>query len=240
MKISKPFLVFLFLIILCFGGLFLLNRPMTPNETNNRVFEIKSGQGALSVSRRLAEEKIARSRSGFLVYAFLSGNILKFKTGYYFLSPAMSIWQIVEKLGNGEIAEIKAIFPEGFTIKQIEERLNKNFILTGKEIGLKDTGLEEFKKDYWFLKDIPSSISLEGFLFPDSYIFSFDDNGQTITQKMLDNFSRRTSQELSGQEENVLEIVTMASLLEKEVKTPEDKKIVSGILWKRIEAGMPL
>ena len=97
---------------------------------------------------------------------------------------------------------------------------------------------------FYFLKDKPEDTSLEGFLFPDTYEISGGINCDDFIITMLSNFERKITPELKNQmqkkEKSVFEIITMASMLEKEVRTLNDKKIASGILWKRIEVGMPL
>ena len=96
----------------------------------------------------------------------------------------------------------------------------------------------------WTIKDVEEYLGgkidpkLEGYLFPDTYEVNAEDNVEEIVQKILDNFDKKVRSHFGA--ELTPEAVIMASLLEKEVKTPEDKKIVSGILWKRLEIGMPL
>jgi len=106
--------------------------------------------------------------------------------------------------------------PEGFTVKQIEERLNLK--LPGE--------------------------NLEGFLFPDTYQFPLRISGEEVVKKMRDNFEKKLTpelrEEIEKQGKTIFEIITMASLIEKEVKTKEEKELASGILWKRLEIGMPL
>jgi UPF0755 protein len=94
------------------------------------------------------------------------------------------------------------------------------------------------------LKDKPKSLNLEGYIFPDSYKIRKEETIEDIINKTLQNFDKKVTpelrQEIEKQNKTIFEIITMASLLEKEVKTLEDKKIVSGILWKRLENNMPL
>ncbi|PIR72505.1 MAG: hypothetical protein COU42_01025 [Candidatus Nealsonbacteria bacterium CG10_big_fil_rev_8_21_14_0_10_36_24] len=96
----------------------------------------------------------------------------------------------------------------------------------------------------WTVKDIEEYLGekidpgLEGYLFPDTYEIFPEDGIEEIIERMLANFDKKVRSQF--QEEIGPEIITIASLLEKEVRTSEDKKIVSGILWKRLEIGMPL
>ncbi len=123
-----------------------------------------------------------------------------------------------------------------------------------EEKGLKkDEFLKLSKKDFSdsfdFLKDKPKDLSLEGYIFPDTYYI----NKQNITNSgqleylikiFLENFKKKLTsemrEEINRQEKTIFKIIIMASMIEKEVKIPEDKKIVSGILWKRLENNIPL
>ena len=87
-------------------------------------------------------------------------------------------------------------------------------------------------------------MELEGYLFPDTYEIRRDEGIEEIVTKMLQNFDKKMTkdlkEELKRQNKTIFEIIIMASVLEKEVKILEDKEIVSGIFWKRIEEKMPL
>jgi UPF0755 protein len=100
-----------------------------------------------------------------------------------------------------------------------------------------------FSEEFDFIKEKPSSY-LEGYLFPDTYEIDKNLNLEDIIFRMLYNFEDKVDfslrEEIKAQDKNLFEIMIMASLLEKEVSDSEDKKIVSGILWKRLEEGMAL
>jgi len=97
---------------------------------------------------------------------------------------------------------------------------------------------------YRFLKELPSRATIDGFLFPDTYFFDKEYALSDIVDKMLGNFDEKITDAMrvkyKARGKNLYEVVIMASLLEEEVQTLEDMKIVSGILWKRMEIGMPL
>jgi UPF0755 protein len=127
-----------------------------------------------------------------------------------------SLWFFfyLKKLDQFPLAQVRVTIPEGYTNKDIAERFKR---------------FENFDKDIFFsiAKD------KEGYLFPDTYFFTGRETAEEVVAKMEDNFKKRVG-------EIKPEILVMASLLEKESKLPEEKKIISGILWKRLEVGMPL
>jgi len=121
-------------------------------------------------------------------------------------------FRYLKKLDQFPLLQVKVTIPEGYTVKDIAEKFNR---------------FDNFNKEN-FLK-----IAKEGYLFPDTYFLTGKETEKNIVKKMEENFKKKT-----GDVEP--KIVIMASLLEKEARTIEDKKIISGILWKRLEARMPL
>jgi len=102
----------------------------------------------------------------------------------------------------------------------------------------------KLKEKYQFLESVPAGSDLEGFLAPDTYQLGAQSDAAAFVAMALDNFDKeltpRMRQDIAAQGKSVFEIVAMAAMLEKEVRTLDDKKLVAGILWKRLDAGMPL
>lgn len=119
---------------------------------------------------------------------------------------------------------VSVTIPEGFNVYQIASTLQAAGIVSREE----------------FLK---SAVSEEGFLFPDTYEFFKDSKPKVIIAKMKKNFEEKTAiftEDIARQKKDQRDIVTMASLLEEEAASEKDRKLISGILWKRISLGMPL
>lgn len=190
--------------------------PIEPGSDETVIFLVKKGEGAKEISINLKEQGLIRYSSFFRVYALIEDKAEELKAGEYELSLSMNVVEIVNKLASGDRIKKMITIIEGWTLKDIASYLE----------------VEELDSD------------LEGYLFPDTYEISPEDGIEEIIEKMLDNFNKKMSleliEEIASQEKTIHEIVIMASLIEKEVRTFEDKKIVSGILWKRIEVGMPL
>jgi len=257
-KRQKKFLLFLiylfsFFVLLFIFGLYLkseIKNPLDPKSKVFKVIEIKEGEGAKVIAEKLEKERIIKNKYYFLFYVLKTNTKSKLQAGKYSLSPSMSIPYIVKKLVSGDtIKEEKRItIPEGFRTSQIEEKLKKE--LERENIKISDFKIKDFKEKYIFLSDAPDEASLEGYLFPDSYVFTNkkDLNDREVAReaviKMLDNFDKKLDkslrEEIKRQNKRIYDIVIMASILEKEVKTKEDREIVSGIFWKRIQEGKPL
>ncbi len=208
--------------------------------------EIPSGSGIDDIGRTLAQRKVISSASWFNLYARFSGLGSRFKPGEYNLREGMSYWEVIKVLNEGPPRKksYKIIVPEGFTIEQIAERLDKKTpvdIEEFKRLSSSDEGLEI--ADYDFLKEIPIK-SLEGYLFPKTYNFSEDETAENILKVMLSQFNEDVGKlDFGTANENGLslhEIIIIASLIEKEVKVPKERELVSAVIYNRLEKNMPL
>jgi len=208
------YFIVLIVIILLSGFLvwFGIYVPKELWSEESEVFLVKKGEGARTISQNLKEEGLIKFAFFFKAYVLVKKQGAKLQAGEYELSPSMNIPEIVNKMASGDRIKKTITIIEGWTIKDIEELL-------------RDRG-----------GTVP--LELEGYLFPDTYEISPEEGIEEIVGRMLVNFDKKVSSRFG--EELSSEIIIMASLLEKEVQTLEDKKIVSGILWKRLEIGMPL
>lgn len=196
------------------GGLFFLSAPQ--NFPSGKTMVIEKGTGLAEISEKLEKEGFIRSKSVFVLNAIVFNKSKKIKYGKYLFNEPVSVFALTGRLTKGEFGfkPIKIVAPEGLTIKEIAELF---------------VGFENFDKTE-FLEKAGMS---EGYLFPDTYLFLPSAETEQIIGTMKDNFKKKAGD--VGQD-----IVIMASLIEKEVPDSDDRKIVSGILWKRLELGMAL
>lgn len=134
---------------------------------------------------------------------------------------------------------------EGRNLKQIEASWREN-----KELGLifsKSLANEtagDWSSRFSFLKSVPAKSSLEGYLFPDTYRIYASSTAEEMIAKMLSNFEDKVTpdilSDIKAQGRSLSEVITLASLIEKEVRSSSDMEIVSGIFKNRIESGQPL
>ena len=241
---------FLFLIFFIFGfclAAFLISfhyQLKPPRPLNGEVyFTIRKGEGFQEIARNLEEKKLIRSSSSFKLYLLLKGWADKLKPGYYRLSYNLSGKEIAKMLVEGSGREVKVTIPEGWTIFQIEEKLKETGVLKENDT-LLNLKIGDFQKDFPFLKNLPASASLEGFLFPDTYRFEVDTSAELVAKKMLFNFENRFwkkyFKEIEEKKLNLYDLVKMASLIEGEIPYESDRVLVSGILWKRFKNNIPL
>ncbi len=239
--------VFVFIIVLLGASFFLYQFNNASSSISKTIkFEIKPGQSFRQISVNLEKNNLIKSAKYFDIYVLLKGVANKLKAGIYQLSPNMSIKQIADLLYQGPVVrEISVTIPEGYNIYQIDALLAKKGIINkGDLINFRPSGALINK--YTFLAQKPREASLEGFLFPDTYRFfvTLNKNINPVVDKFLANFNRHFTsylkEEIEKKGENLYQILTIASLIEKEIYYKDDKLIVAGILEKRLKNQMPL
>jgi len=217
-------------------------------------FVIEQGEGVKQIGANLKSVGLINSEFYHKIYVWHQGLEKKFQAGEYVLSPNMTLKEIVEKLTKGNTIDkektIKII--EGWNTREISQYFEREGMFQSEEllelVGFpkidyrynKEMGTpKDYSADFDFLKDKPSYVGLEGYLFPDTYRIFQDATLDEIVVKMLNNFDKKLTpemrEEIKNQGKSIYEIITMASIVEKEVRSQEDMKIVSGIFWDRIK-----
>ena len=216
--------------------------PANPFSHETAKYEVKKGLGDEEIARELKKSGIIKSEFFFRLYVVASLRHSSLQAGKYNLSPRMSTHTIARKMSNGDVIRNKITIFEGWDKNDVAVYFEE------KGLCKKDEFLALVKKDYSpsfdFLADKPKNLDLEGYLFPDTYEIAEGDTCQDVLGVILANFNKKLAPELrteiAKQKKSIFDIITMASMIEKEVRNINDKKIVSGILWKRIVIGMPL
>lgn len=201
---------------------------MPPKDfPSHKIIKIKNGDSLSMVSGLLLKENIIRSRYYFEVCSKVVGGMKPIIAGEYLFKEPVSACRVAIRVARGlsGISEIKVTLPEGVTNKQIADIIKKDIL------------------EFDFGSFVEKAKNDEGVLFPDTYSFARNVAPEMVISVMTDNFKSKIKpllDEINASGHSEREIVTMASILEKEATSDEDKAIVSGILWKRISIGMPL
>ena len=206
-----------------------VNTPVSGTQ-DFQDFLIVRGSSANRIGNNLEEEGLIQNALAFKVYSQVTGKSKKIQAGEYRLSPHLSLAEIVNQLTKGPV-EVWVTVPEGLRREQVVERFISGL---GKEGEDAITFRQEF---------LVESEGLEGYLFPDTYLFPKTASGSAVVIKLQTTFDTK----IAGFEEGVAEsdlslkeIVTLASIIERETKTDEERPIVAGILINRLEEGMAL
>ncbi len=220
----KKFLIYFFVLLLMVLGFYLwqgIYLPKDRSSQEDKLFIINRGEGVREIAKNLESQGFIRSRRFFELYVFLNDKALRLQSGEYKLNPYLDISQIAEKLFLGLVipSDIRVTIPEGFSLRQIDARL--------AYLNLIEEG-ELLERSY-----------LKGYLFPDTYMFDKRAGLDQIVDTMKANFDRKLTQELreriKTQERTIEDVIIMASLIEEEVAEDYDRRIVSGIFWRRLD-----
>ncbi len=222
-----------------------LNIVLSESLKESIVFEVLPGDSSFLIAKKLKENNLISSVFLFDFYIKKSNRENSLKAGKYSFSQNMSIAQIADAIIFGDIyiEKVRLFVAEGTNIYQLDKKIEKFELKEEKKLSEYKVG--DFKEKYSFLNSVKDDATLEGFLFPDTYIYNKDTvTIRHVIESMLDNFDSKLNfnlrEEITRQGKTIFEIITMASILEREVRTTNDMAIASGILWKRINSDMPL
>ncbi|MEK7599173.1 MAG: endolytic transglycosylase MltG [Patescibacteria group bacterium] len=210
------------------GVVFYIFFSIPADFPSGRVITIEKGLGLSRIADYLLKERAIKFPLVFKMLVAGSVGQTSVKAGNYFFEKPLSMVEIYRRLTEGiyGLSAIKITVLEGWTARQIGDYFEK-------------TGF--FSSENW----LKSAEKEEGYLFPDTYFFDANGlNPETVAKTMRENFEKKITPEIMAEIEqrgkNLKEIIIMASLIEKEMSSPGDARIISGILWKRFEAKMGL
>ncbi|HTW96812.1 MAG TPA: endolytic transglycosylase MltG [Candidatus Methylomirabilis sp.] len=254
------FIIFILILALAIGLFAYFWNINSPAGSVKQVeFTVTPGDSVKIIGGKLLAAGLIKSEFFFEVYVWQAKKGSSFQAGTYELSPTMTVKQIVLQLAAGETIsrEREITIIPGWTLRDIAAYLAQEHLASSTEFyqlagePLKDYAKAkaadlpfDFSADFSILADKPKNFGLEGYLFPDTYRIFSDATARDIIEKMLSNLDGKLDpalrQEINRQHKTIYEIITMASIIEKEVKTEADMKIVSDIFWGRLAAGQAL
>ncbi|MBU1126774.1 endolytic transglycosylase MltG [Patescibacteria group bacterium] len=228
MKKSSFFLILIPLLIVLFFSFWLraMSAPVDMSCTDSscrKTFIIPKNQGLSTISLRLKGEGLIKNSLVFKLLVLKRGLSTSIQAGSFYLKPSMTAEEILESLISGR-EDVWITFPEGWRREQYADRLKANF--------------EDFKEDLF----LELTKNKEGFLFPDTYLFPKDILAEKAVEVIALNFDKKwkiLGEDASKSNFSQFEILTLASIIEREAKE-EDRKLIAGILIKRLENSWPL
>ncbi|MBN7772451.1 endolytic transglycosylase MltG [Clostridium aminobutyricum] len=243
---AKLGIVLIVLIVIISGAVSLYlgkaAKPLNADTTDTVLISIPSGSGTGTIAEILVSNKIINSASNFKLLSKIEGNDGKFKAGSYSLSPSMSYQEIVDSLISGNSATTRFTIPEGLTLSETADRLaDKNLINTDAFM----KAAESSNFDYKFMSLLPNgSNRLEGFLYPETYDVFTNASEEDILIRMLSQFDKLVTEEYYTRAAelgyDMYDIVTIASLIEKETRVSAERATVASVIYNRMAINMPL
>ena len=220
---------------LCLIGLsigVLLTLPLSSSEEVVN-FEVPMGSSSRAIAKRLVEQKLIRSESAFRLIVRHRGTGKRLRAGIYALRRNMALWHIVDELEKGQVTLVGLTVPEGLTtsaVAQLWETAGFGTAAAFREATespclLKAYGLE--------------GKTVEGYLFPNTYKFAKGTTAETAVQMMLNGFKQRWTETFDEEAQNLgltrHEIVTLASVIEKEAQSESERPRIASVFHNRLK-----
>lgn len=226
--------------------------PIDPTSTETVEVEVPYGVGSGYIGELLEEKGLVRSSTIFRLYTRFK-NESSFQAGTYTLSPSLSLDEMISTLKTGKVIvvpDIKLVIPEGFTIDQVTARLAKTADLPKEQISEKLSDREYIRSlvnQHEMLTEevLADGIyhPLEGYLFPATYEFNKGVTLEEIIEDMLEPTERlyqENKNQITASGRTFHELLALASVVEKEAVTSEDRKEIAGVFENRLADGMKL
>lgn len=208
-------------------------KPVTSEETRSQLVQIKEGESSAAIAQALESKKLIRNALAFRLYMRQTGVSSRVQAGVYRFNSSQKPSDIARQLASGDTAVISVTVRGGMRLTQVQDLLvTKGFSKTDVEAALNAQYANPV------LKDKPAESNLEGYLFPDTY---FIDEGRPLSlliELMLENTNKKITPEIREQWAsrglNLHQGLTLASIVEKEAATPEDRRQVAQVFYKRL------
>ncbi len=239
----KKFLCLLVVILLAIT--FFVSTTNNDLQYKEDTFTIEEGETLKTISQNLKKEGFIKNSHLFYFTLYFSNDPKNIKAGTYELSSSMSYSEIIDQIIKGSTVNEKITILEGWTIDNIADYFEEKGLFKKDEFfkvagrsGLGYPSLD-FSNEFKFLECKPKNMSLEGFLFPDTYYINEKDTPETIVKKMLSNFEKKVFNKIENKDDFYNTLI-LASIIEKEVRGLEDKRMIANILLKRLQSNVAL
>lgn len=203
-----------------------------------RVVEVPAHKGTVEVAGILDNAGLIQSRVGFVLLALARGSFRSLKAGEYQIPQGSNTVRVLELLEGGRVLQHLVVFPEGGTLGELARQLDGERLASAEDV-------LRVGKDPVFLRtlDIPAD-SVEGYLFPDSYQFVKGMTPEEILARMVARMREKISPEVlteaHARDLTMHQLLTLASIIEREAVESSEMPLISAVFWNRIRRDMPL
>ena len=217
----------IFVLVVVFTGVWLAFSVLTPpGIASQQIVTLKPGTGARGIAAELQRAGVIRSGNAFLLYHYLRGR-RTLKAGTYEFAHPENMMAVYDHIAKGEVASQGVVIPEGYNMFDIAKTLDEAGVCK------RDAFLDYVRTDVTLIADLaPEARTLEGYLFPDTYNFSPNETPQKVAAVMVKRFRQEATR--LGLTENVQRTVTLASIVEKETRLPDERPLVAGVFENRL------
>lgn len=217
------------------------SRPAAPQAGQTVTVVVSAGMTAQGIAEVLKAQGIISNIMVFRVLAKIEGLDSSLQAGPYVFSPAMSIRQIIDMLARGQVAYHTITIPEGYDVEQIAALIENKHL--GSAAAFKTAARQAVGPDYLIPRS-GTEYNAEGFLFPDTYQVPWGMSERDMVQMMLTRFAREFTPDMRARAAaeglTVRDVITLASLVEREAKKADERPIIAGVFLRRLQLDMPL
>lgn len=227
------------LVIACAGYILLRELRMPASDSSEPVeIEIESGDSTSRIATKLRAAGLIRQPILFTTLARYQGLDDKLQAGRYVLRPDMSVGQILIALQNSRVDEVQVTIPEGLRREEIASLLSSAGLVNEAEFLEVTSNGDAFRDNHFLLTDLPPGASLEGYLFPDTYRIAMTASVTEVVELMLDRFDEQygtIERDVRVPNVDVHEIVTMASIVQREAALTSEMPRIAAVFWNRLK-----
>lgn len=226
--------------MLLFCLLYLTAQLFIPLPIGNKSIEIRIPEGSTfrQAADIFAEENVLRNKTLFLVIGRMTGIDRKIRAGYYSLYGSMNLLDLLRVLMKGQIIENEVTVVEGDSLREIAEKLSEKNIVSREDFLELSTD-----EDYLISFDI-NAPSFEGYIYPETYKIPKGMDPEEAVGMMINKMREKFSDKLRARAEEIgrseKEVLTLASIIEKEAVTDEERPLISAVYHNRLKIKMPL
>lgn len=214
---------------------------LTPADAVRRgpvIVELPAHGGTLDVGRRLEEAGVVRNRHAFLALAAARGTWRSLRAGEYEIPQGATSLTVLRLVEGGRVRQHAVLHPEGATVAELARLLEQMRLATAADV-LRAANDPAFLAAHGV--DAPS---VEGYLFPDTYYFVKGMRPDEILGRMVQRLGTKLGPDVAGRAGErgltVHQLLTLASIIEREAVAPEETRIIAGVFWNRLRRDMPL
>ncbi len=214
------------------------DRPFKGYEGPEQFVEIAQGAGSSGIAKRLADAGVVRDVNSFRLALWLTGSGRRLQAGEYRFDQPMSARQVVARIARGDVYVRPLTFPEGLTYKQMGP------LYEAKGFGPAASFVAAARNAALVHAVDPKATDLEGYLFPDTYTLPRRTTADQLVARMVASFTKALTPDLVARAEarglTVRQLVTLASIIEKETGNPDERSLVAAVYTNRLKIGMGL
>ena len=247
-------IIILLAICALIGGWFAYSEihSATAQEAAEVQFTIEEGESVAALANRLESEQIIRSATFFKKYLTWKGLDTEVRAGQFTVTSPITLARVVAALAEPSVDERTITLIPGWGLREMAAYFEEEGIATADEFyavagrpAVRPTSIDIFfEEDPVVLSDKPGDVSLEGYLRPDTYRIFKDATIKEIVTKLIverqNQFTGKMIEDIRASGRSIHEVMTIASLVEREVRTDEDRPKVADIFWRRYDANWAL